>query len=166
MAEDEQEDHNQENMEGFQENQCEEFSSTQQLIKLCQEKEKATAAVGGSNRVVMIKNNSSQQEDTFLGGINDNCEDQTTTGGDRSLLSEESQVVVKTVDLQGHGFIMCSLKFNTPVCLIDVKIRDFDYINVIADQIYQLGEFTNPEMKEAIFIYLQQQLAKAHAIRI
>lgn len=101
MAEDEQEDQNQENTEGYSENHCEEFTSTQQLIKLCQEKEKCNATVSGSNRVVMIKNNSSQQEDTFLGGINDNCEDQTTTGGDRSLLSEESQVVVKTVDLQG-----------------------------------------------------------------
>jgi hypothetical protein len=68
-----------------------------------------------------------------LGGANDNYEDQTTTGGDRSLLSEEFQTVVKTVDLQGQGFIMCSLKFNTPVCVIDVKIRDFDYINLIAD---------------------------------
>lgn len=61
---------------------------------------------------------------------------------------------------------MCSLKFNTPACTIDVKIRDFDYINLIADQIYLLGEFQNPEMKEAIFIYLQNQLAKAHAIRM
>lgn len=76
----------------------EEFTSTQQLIKLCKDKEKSTSTVG-SNRIVIIKNNTGQQEDTFLTGLNDNYEDQTTTGGDRSLLSEESQVVVKTVDL-------------------------------------------------------------------
>jgi hypothetical protein len=56
--------------------------------------------------------------------------DETTTGGDRSLISEEIQSpyirnITKVIDLQqSTGFLLCELKITTPGGNLEVRIRE------------------------------------------
>lgn len=99
--------------------------------------------------------------------------DETTTGGDRSLLSEEThspyvrKVNNKVIDLQTSGFLLCELKINSPSGMLDIKIRELDHLHLftIVELIYNLGEFKLIEMKEALFTYLEDQIQKAITLR-
>eukprot|EP00347_Sterkiella_histriomuscorum_P007139 403350117 len=148
------------------ETQDEEFTSTQQLIQLCQEKERNQS--GNSSRIVTFKQQEPQKVETSNMSVLLDFNDETTTGGDRSLLSEETQSPYirkqsKTVDLQTQGFILCELKMNTPGGSLDIKIREFDHLNMytIVELIYNLGEFKMIEMKEALYIYIEDMIQKA-----
>ena len=46
---------------------------------------------------------------------------------------------------------------NTPGGSLDIKIREFDHLNMytIVELIYNLGEFKMIEMKEALYIYIE-----------
>lgn len=99
--------------------------------------------------------------------------DETTTGGDRSLLSEDNthspyiKKMNKSIDLQTQGIVLCELKMNTPGGTLDIKIREFDNLHLytIVELIYNLGEFKLIDMKEALYTYLEDNVQKAMNLR-
>lgn len=194
--------------------QDEEFTSTQQLIQMCQEREQrnisnltnmttSTATQhqtraskqpnGQGGRVVTIKHSEQKQQQTqqhaqaegarnvqrTVNAATHNMSvlldfnDEATTGGDRSMLSEEThspfvrpqQNAVVVIDCNAHTAfpVLCELKFQTACGLIEVRLRDNDIL-ILADitrRVCELGLFRDPEMQEALQIYLHQSMEKA-----
>ncbi|CDW78740.1 UNKNOWN [Stylonychia lemnae] len=153
-----------------QEAQDDEYTSTQQLIQFCQEKERNISG----NRVVTIKNaptdHLKQGSSSYILDYND---EQTTTGGDSSLMSAEETASPqlrkpKIIDLQGQGVILCEISINTPGGQLEIKLREYDYpfLQTIVELIYKLGEFKIIEMKEGLFIYLEDMMSRASFQRL
>ena len=93
------------------------------------------------------------------------CEDLTTTGGDRSLISEDQYIpllmnsAVQQIDLNSkNNFrVLGFLRVNTPMGSVEVTLREGDNFNEVADQICQKGSLQVEGMREAMLLFLERK---------
>ena len=84
----------------------------------------------------------------------------TTTGGDRSLISEDHLLLslqVKQIDLNPNCELLVQFKISTlNGGVIEVNYRDGDPIDLLAEKICEKGGFQSQEMKESFEIMLRR----------
>mmetsp|Transcript_31887 Transcript_31887/g.31149 ORF Transcript_31887/g.31149 Transcript_31887/m.31149 type:complete len:120 (+) Transcript_31887:823-1182(+) len=93
------------------------------------------------------------------------CEDLTTTGGDRSLISEDQFMpllvnpAVQQIDLNSKNNlrVLGFLRINTPMGPIEVTLREGDSFEEVADQICHKGNLRVEGMREAMLIFLERK---------
>ena len=86
----------------------------------------------------------------FLSGFNN---EETTTGGDRSILSEDLHSpqprLPQIIDVSESGLLLLSLRINSPKGPLDVRVRQPHNIASIAEEICRKGGYPSDTMKEA-----------------
>lgn len=91
-------------------------------------------------------------------------EDLTMTTENLSLRSLELNSPERkpmTIESESQGQLLCEIKFKTPKGLIEVKVKEMDKLQQIADKVFDMGGFSDNELKQSILFYFSRMVAQA-----